>query len=258
MEVSEIFTENDCNELIKNIKRGANYAQILDNIGFETNIADKIEVINAYLGGNKLRFERFQDKETLEIYDYCDRDDIFIIVSSIENSEIPLLNDDDFAIKTLFNDAYNNKKKVFIHAHERLHKYAEKLAFQKKIQFKVSNSGVYFDGSGSSLPVSTQIENAYRDGKDKITFKTSDVSLSTMRGYASNLKRLTGEKIRCSVVNNIITIYLKKESETEQHINKIKAMLDQLPVEEANIIMQSLTDHYKQEELIKKAVGNNN
>jgi hypothetical protein len=233
-------------EAVNGLQRGANYLQILDNEEIVLFLRNRIDVYNEHFGGKRLMFKKFQDEFELEFNGFTINDGIYLIASSIENSDIPVLKKHSYIIQDLAHQAKITESVININIDDSLHKYAKHLAYVNDIFFRSNTHGTVFSGVNKGVSISQQIDLAYKRGDHSISFNLKDVSIVTLRCYASNLSAMCGEKIRCSSLSGVGTIYFKEESVKERVADKIKKNLLELDFDNDRIaLLDELKSFYE-------------
>lgn len=226
MKLQIIKNENDIKELISGLSYGQNYI-LNPSENLCENIEERIFIINKSCNSEPLRLEKITDEVFLEFEGYSVEDNIWSIISSVENNQIPVLSDDSYSIKTFAQKAFNNKEVVFFNLDPSLYAYAKKLNFGNKISFSCINNRPCFNGLEKQPSVYKKIEHAYHAGEETIDFDPKTVSIATLRCYASTLSNLSGKKIRCSMKDGLITIFFKEEDRLSQLKRKFGYLLSE-------------------------------
>lgn len=232
--IEKLESDNDVLRLINIIDYGSTYF-ICENENVISFLDSCVKVINESLGVKTVRFERETLVDVLEMYEVKNGHGLFKIISSRSREQLPMLSDDSFNIHKFLNEAFNDKKKVYLSLDPSLYGYAKKLA-KKDLIFDVDDDGPFFLGVNKELSVYEKIKNAFYSGKESIKFDAKTVSVATVRCYASTLSQMSGNKFRTRIVDGFVTVYFKPLSDKDEAKNKITAILNFLDTKQEKIL----------------------
>lgn len=137
-------------------------------------------------------------------------------------TEVPILTKDDLLIDEIIEKCIEDKTKVEINITPELKKYASKLTRKAGLKF-VDDEGVfYIDGRTKSKPYIHQIQDAYKKGLDCIYFDSNEVSVLTIRVYASTVGNDVLKKFSCSVSGGKICVRFKEKSISGKFIDELE------------------------------------
>lgn len=146
------------------------------------------------------------------------------------NHESPIdLNDDELTLEESCKKAQREKNIIEVsYRFSQLDKLCKKIASNYEIKFKASALGKVFDGRDKPISVYKRLENAYKNGDDKIEFSESEIATQTVRVYCSQLNAFTGNNFKVSAYSGVITVYFKKSDIHTVHRKKIDSLYNSI------------------------------
>lgn len=206
---------------------------------------ENIELLNEVLGPGAIELNPFINTEIVNgQYVDAEVEGVFNVLYRNRSQEIPQLTKTDYCLKNFLKSAISEKTRYELKLDERLHKYAAKLAKRNGIKFGSNEKGQYFEGSEKAKPILRQLEEAYDRGDECIVFDTKDVSIHTVRCYASTLGSINGEKFSCEAAYGKLTVYFVEKPKISVHKKRFFDMYHDIAKEignnESELMLQEL------------------
>jgi len=228
--VLNLENERDVLNFVSIIDYGSNHFVCKDDeiLNFVKNCAT---ILNEAYGSVSFRIEKEELVDMLEFYEVKRNDGLYRFVSSIEKEFLPNLHDDSFYMVKYMNQAFNEKRRVRLSLDDSLFKYARKMA-KNDVVFDTDEDSPFFMCAKRELSIYEQIKRSFYRGDDYIKFDSENISVATVRCYASTISKLSGKKFRCNIDEGYVTIYFKKISDSEDAEKRIIQILENLKTHE--------------------------
>ena len=226
MKVQTIKTKEDMILFISKLSYGQNFIHKPNDYLFKS-IEERLFIMNKSRNSESFRLEEITDLVLLEFHGYSSENNIYSIISTVENENLPILSEDSYNIKSFAQKAFNNKEMVFFNLDQSLYDYVKKSDFGKKANFLIVNGKPCFNGLEKQLSVYKRIEHAYYSNEESIDFDAKNTSIATVRCYTSTLSNISGKKIKCSAKDGVITVFFKEENRHSMLKRKFRHLLNE-------------------------------
>ena len=196
---------------VNELEYGINSLFIADGIEKEE-FLNVLEIYNTACSAEILRFRQLGNEFENDHFDVIvtERDFIF-----------PILREDDFRIEELIKEVILSRSILKVDISPFIVKHAFKSCKRNGVKFIQNGNEYLFSAASKDKPVTVQINEAYFNKEDSISFKLNTHSASTLRCYASNLGNTCGKKFRCSSDNGIMTIWFKELNDSDKLYNNL-------------------------------------
>lgn len=211
-----------------------------------------LKLINTIAGAEVIREEPYyHNRETAEGWESVAVDNAYLIVYGDRHNPIPRITENDLNIEWDIADAYKQKTKVILDINTSLFRIAKKQCKQIGVKFGIENGLFFVDSREKSVSVYKQIQKAYQEGLNSVSFDLAEINMPTVRTYASQFGSAVAKKIRCSVDSGVITVHFKENIEDELRAVVLKCC-DQMSFNQIQDVISDVIKNYLDNSNIKR------
>ena len=229
MYVQQLTNEESINDFIDKIEYGINYFAYKNQQTYR-DVCEKTDIINAVIGHKQLFVKVEYNEILLTQHGYSPADKIHIVFSELDGKDLPKTHNNCFKIRDYFYEAYNSKGVVYFEIPDSVAKFAKSIS-TSKVSFGKDENGYFYNGIEKEISTYKKMENAFYAGEEIIEFDKAEVSSQTVRCYASAISNASGVKIKCSVLDGVITVFLKPLTRKQSLKRKLVHILNECDAE---------------------------